>query len=210
MSSRSIAGQRSVERWFVNLPNIGTRRVYLPELEKFVAFAGRSSDELVELGKGNPEDAHDLLKMFYNSLDLASTTRMRIYQTVRSFYRANGVVLGKKPRTFRAVVEYEPRILYSQDEVAWLVDTANNTRDKALITFLAQSGQRVSILVSLRIRHVPLNQSNPIVVDVPAILRNKHGVNVNKAQTSYQFAPGDDTKTYLELMLRERTNVGSR
>ena len=66
----------------------------------------------------------------------------------------------------------------------------------------------MSNVVSLRIRHVPLNQPSPIVVDIPAILRNKHGVNVNKAKTPYQFSLGDDTKTYLELMLRERTERG--
>ena len=53
--------------------------MYLPELERFVAFAGRNPDEFVELGKVNPEDAHDIIKMFYNSLNLASNTKMRIY-----------------------------------------------------------------------------------------------------------------------------------
>ena len=174
-----------MERWFANLPNLGTRRVYLPELKKFVKFADKSPDELAESAKKNSEEAHHLLKMFYNSITLASTTKIRIYHTIRSFYRANGVILGKKPRTYRRVVEYEPRRLYSQDEVAWLVDSADNTRDKALITFLAQSGQRVSVIVNLKMRHIPLDQCNPVIVDVPAVLRNKHGINVNKAQVPY-------------------------
>lgn len=206
--SEPVGSQKSLERWFANLPNLGTRRVYLPALKKFVEFTGRKPDELVELGKKNREDAHHLLKMFYNSLTLASTSRMRIYQTIRSFYRANGVILGKKPRTYRNVVEYEPRRLYSQDEVAWLVDSADNTRDKALITFLAQSGQRVSVVVNLKMRHVTFNQPSPVIVDVPAVLRNKHGVNVNKAQVPYQFAFGEDTKIYLALMIDERRKRG--
>jgi len=207
-ASRSIAGERSVERWLANLPNLGTRRVYLPELKRFADFTGRSPDDLVDLGRTNSEEAHDLLKMLYNSLTLASKTKMRIYQTIRSFYRANGVVLGKKPRTYRSVVEYESRKLYSQEEVAWLVDVAVNARDKALITFLAQSGQRISIVLSLRIEHVQISQPSPIAIDVPAILKNKHGVNVNKAQTPYEFAVGEDTKTYLELMIKERVDRG--
>ena len=204
----SIEGLRSVTRWFVNIPNTGTRRVYLRALERFVNFAGRGPDELVDLGRKSVEDAHDLLKMFYNSLGLASKTKMTMYAALRSFYRANGVVLSRKPRTYRAVVEYEPRRLYSQDEVAWLVDTAHNMRDKALITLLAQSGQRVSVVVSLRTRHIDVNQSSPIVVDVPAILRNKHGINVNKAQVPYQFALGEDSKIYLNLMIQERAERG--
>ena len=197
-----------MERWFANLPNLGTRRVYLPALKKFVKFTGRNPDELVGYGKKNSEDAHHLLKMFYNSLTGTSTTKMRIYQTMRSFYRANGVILGKKPRTYRSVVEYEPRRLYSQDEVAWLVDSADNTRDKAVITFLAQSGQRVGVVVNLKIRNVTLDQPGPVIVDVPAVLRNKHGVNVNKAQVPYQFAFGEDTKIYLKLMIDERRKRG--
>lgn len=162
----------------------------------------------MNLGQISGEDAHNLLKRFYNSLSWASHTKMRIYHTIRSFYRANGVVLGKKPRTYRGVVEYESRKLYSQDEVAWLVDTADNTRDKALITFLAQSGQRVGIVASLRVRHVDLSQGSPPLVDVPAVLRNKRGENVNKAETPYQFALGEDAITYLKLMVNERIERG--
>lgn len=204
----SIEELRSVTRWFVNIPNRGTRRVYLRALVKFVDFAGGNPDELIDLGRKGVEDAHDLLKMFYNSLSLASKTKMTMYAALRSFYRANGVVLSRKPRTYRAAVEYEPRRLYSQDEVAWLVDTAHNMRDKALITLLAQSGQRVSVVVSLRTRHIDVNQSSPIVVDVPAIFRNKHGINVNKAQVPYQFALGEDSKVYLSLMIQERAERG--
>lgn len=129
---------------------------------------------------------------------------MTIYQALRSFFRTNRVIIGRKPRTFRSVVEYEPRRLYTQEEVAWLVDTANNLRNKALITFLAQSGQRVSIVVSLKIRHIELSQSSPIVIDIPAIIRNKQGFNVNKAQTAYKLAIGEDTKVYLKLSARAK------
>lgn len=77
-----------------------TRRVYLFELEKFVEFADRNPDELVELGKKNSEEAHHFLKLYYNTLALASTTKIRIYQTIRSFYRANGVILEKNQEPF--------------------------------------------------------------------------------------------------------------
>jgi integrase/recombinase XerD len=113
-------------------------------------------------------------------------------------------VLSKKPRTFRAVVEYEPTRLYTQEEVAWLVDTASNMRNKALIMFLAQSGQRVSIVTSLKLRHINFNQPSPIVVDIPAVLPNHQGLNVNKSRTPYQFAIGQDSIMYLTFVMRER------
>ena len=173
-----------------------------------MGFAGKNPDELIAFGLESGQDAHDLLKLFYNSLDLASKTKMTIYQAVRSFYGSNRVVLGRKPRTFRASVEFEPRRLYTQDEVALLVDAASNVRDEALITFLAQRGQRVGVVSSLKLQHIDLEQSSPLVIEVPPILRNKHGVNVNKAQILYSFAVGHDTKMYLELMIQDRIKRG--
>jgi integrase len=105
-------------------------------------------------------------------------------------------------------VEYEPRILYTQNQVAQLVDAASNLRDKALITFLAQTGQRIGVVTSLRLRHVNLDMPSPIVVEVPAILRNGKGFNVNKAQTVYHFVFGEDTVNYLRLMIKDRKDRG--
>lgn len=198
----------SVSRWFADLPNPRTRRIYRYGLEKFVTYTGMDPDQLCDLGKQDSERAHTLLKRFFNSLRLASKTKMMIYQTIRSFYRVNNVILGRKPRTYRAAVEYEPRTLYTQDDVAWLVDAADNSRDKALIMFFAQSGQRVSVVVSLKLKHVDIAQPSPLVIDIPGMLRNPRGFNVNKSQTPYRFLIGEDTKFYLTLMVRERRDRG--
>jgi integrase len=105
-------------------------------------------------------------------------------------------------------VEYESRKLYTQGQGAQLVDEANNPRDKALITFLAQSGQRIGVTTSLRLRHIDLDQPTPIIVEVPAIIRNHKGLNVNKAQTPYHFSLGEDTAKYLRLMVKDRQDRG--
>ena len=191
MSSKSITRARlsnilqsqGVIRWLANIPNPRTQRVYLHALNKFIQYASKTPDELIKIAQQNAEDAHDLLKLFYNSLPLISTTRMTIYQAVRSFFWTNRILLSTKPRTFRAIIEYEPTRLYTQEEVAWLVDTASTIRNKALITFLAQSSQRVGIVVSLKLRHINFNQSPPIVVDIPAVLPNHQGLNVKIANT---------------------------
>jgi len=201
--------QNSVHRWFSNLPNAGTRNNYLFWLNRYTRFTSKGPDQLIEdaVKKGG-EYAHEVLKEFYNNISLSSGTKMVGYQAIRSFYAANRIVLGKKPRTFRAVVEFESRKLYSQDDVAMLVDAADNVRDKALICFIAQSGQRIGVVCALRIQHIELEQEAPIIVDVPGILRDKNGLNVNKAQLPYRFAVGLDTRNYLELMLRERRDRG--
>ena len=108
-----FSDQTSVSRWLVNTPNPGTRKVYLYALERYVGFTGKEPDELVASGRESGEYAHDLLKMFYNSLNLASKSKMAVYQSIRSFDGANRVVLGRKPRTFKASAEYELRNLYT-------------------------------------------------------------------------------------------------
>jgi len=70
--SAALYDQRSVSRWLANIPNVRTRIQYLGALGRYVSYTGRSPDELISVGLKNGEDAHDSLKMFYNSLDLAS------------------------------------------------------------------------------------------------------------------------------------------
>ena len=55
--------------------------------------------------------------------------------------------------------------------------------------------------------HIDFDQSL-IVIKVPAILRNKHNINVNKAQIPYQFAVGENSKNYLKLMIQDRIDRG--
>ena len=129
---------------------------------------------------------------------------MSLYQAIRSFYAANRVQLSKKPRAYRMIVEYESRKLYTQSQIAQLVDAADNPRDKALVTFLAQSGQRIGVTTSLQLRHINLDQPTPMIIEIPAILRNNKRLNVNKAQTPYHFVLGEDTAQYLRLMIKDR------
>ena len=198
----------TVQRWLANIPNHNTQKFYLHSLRKYVYQTNTNPDNLISIGQKNGENAHDQLKIFYNTLQLSPGSKMSIYQAIRSFYAANRVTLGKKPRTYRMSIEYEPRKLYTQNQVAQLVDAASNLRDKALITFLAQTGQRIGVVTSLRLRHVNLDMPSPIVVEVPAILRNGKGFNVNKAQTVYHFVFGEDTVNYLRLMIKDRKDRG--
>ena len=198
----------TVQKWLANIPNHNTRNHYLYSLKKYTKQTQQTPDQLIETGKQDPETAHDQLKTFYNTIQLSQGTKMSIYQANRSFYAANRVQLGKKPRTYRMSVEYESRKLYTQGQVAQLVDEADNPRDKALVTFLAQTGQRIGLTTSLRLRHIDLDQPTPIVVEVPAIIRSSKGFNVNKAQIPYHFALGEDTARYLRLMVKDRMDRG--
>ena len=202
--------QPSMVRWFGNVPSPSTQRTYLWAMERFVNFSDKSPDDLVKIGQADSEDAHDALKHFYSTGcgGLSSRTRFTAYQALRSLLGANRVRVGRKPAGFRGVVEFEPSRLYTQDEVAMLVDAATCLRDKAMICFLAQSGQRVGVVCALRLGMVDLDQPDPILVDVPGVLKNHQEENVNKIQSPYIFALGQDAKDYLGLMVEDRQERG--
>ena len=208
MKKEQLTTFQSVERWFANLPKIRTRNNYLLALYEFVEFSKMNPKEIVDLGRRDPEEVHDLMKMYYQNMNLASKTRISRYYALRSFCKANRIRLGEKPRTFRAVVEYEPRRIYTQMEVVELVDAAKGFRNKALIAFLAQSGQRIGIITNLKIGQINIDGKPPLTVEVPPVLRDKYGRNVNKSEKPYEFAICTDTVQYLRLMIRERQERG--
>jgi len=205
----------SVNRWISNFPDRpNTRKNYLLRLRKFVEWSGKNPNTLVKEAKKNPTKIHSLIKKYYNLLldeGKSSKTAILAYQSLRSFFRWNDVVLGRTPRSFKGRVEYESSHVLTQNEIAQMVDSCINIRDKCLIVFLAQSGQRSGVLTALRYRHIKhglKEEDSPSVIEVPAILRDINGVNVNKLGESYRFAVGKDTIRCLRKMLEERIENG--
>jgi len=210
-----LTSQVSVRRWLSNFPDRpNTKRSYLIWLSRFTEWVGKTPDSLIMDARRNPTGVHDLLKTFYNHLleqGLSSNTAVLAYQALRSFYRWNEVNLGRAPRGFKGRVEYASSYVLSQEDVAGMVEACESLRDKALIAFLAQSGQRVGVVSSLKLKHVRRGlerASTPLIIDVPPILRNEKGVNVNKLGAAYRFAIGRDAITLIREMLRERSLAG--
>ncbi len=208
MDREYLLEYETVQRWLANIVKDSTRRAYLAALELFVEFVDMDPDRIVAVGRNHPDRIHHHMKMQFKSSDLSSNTRMARYQALRSFCSANRVQLAKKPRTFRAVPEHEPREIYDPQEVVELIDAATGFRYKAVIAFLAQSGQRVGVVTNLKLEHLDLDKEPPLVVQVPPVLRDTQGRNVNKVETPYEFAIGEDTVQYLRLMVAGRENRG--
>jgi integrase len=205
----------SVKRWISNFPDRpNTRRSYLIWLSKFSLWIGKDPDVLIADAKSDSSETHDLLKTFYNYLlekGFSSNTAVLAYQALRSFYRWNEINLGRTPRGFKGRVEYASSYVLSQEDVAKIVYSCESLRDKALIAFLAQSGQRCGVITALRLKHVRRGierKEYPLIIDIPPILRNNKGVNVNKLGDTYRFAIGKDAITLLIEMLKERKNIG--
>ena len=205
----------SIARWMSNFPDRpNTKKNYLIRFRKFISWIRKDPDTLIAEAKRNPLKIHNKLKEYYNFLirhGFSSKTAILSYNCVRSFFKWNDIFLGPTPRGFKGRVEYESFHVLTPEEIAKMVDVCSSIRDKCVIVFLAQSGQRSGVLTALRYGHVKSGLErgeSPLIIEVPAVLRDINGVNVNKLGESYRFAVGNDSIVCLKMMLKERIENG--
>ncbi len=211
---KDIAEQyKSVRNWLLGVSE-GSRHNYKVYMRKFISFSQLDPDQLLELARTDRHAVHNKLKEFWEKLreeGLASKTRSVAYTSIRSFLSWNDLPLGKSPRPFVGKVQYESYRVLEPHELSMMLHVARTGRDKALVSFLAQSGQRVGILAALRYRHVQNELErglNPIIVDVSSELLGKEGFNVNKGGVVYRFAIGKECARFLRMSIEYRRDAG--
>ncbi len=206
---------QSVRRWFLNI-NKRSARNYRVYMRKFMHHSQLNPDQFLSLAKRDPATAHTKMKEFWHKIrdteGLSSNTRAVHYTAMRSFLRWNDVYVGKMPRPFIGKVQYESYHVLETSEVSKLIDHAKNVRDQALVSFLAQSGQRTGIVSAMKYRHIRDDLEKgvyPIIVNVNSELFGREaGRNVNKTGMSYRFAIGRESASFLRMTLNRRRREG--
>ena len=205
----------AVKDWLMSVgPN--TRWGYTYFLKQFCKFVGLAPDQIIKLGIEDRRAVHRKLKEWYaqhKSRGLASGTRMRAYTTIRTFLSWNDISLGRTPYPFRAATRYETLRILTADELSKMITIARMTRDKAIISFLAQSGQRSGILRAMRygqVREQLEKQLDPILIRIPGDFLDAGGENVNKIREKYEFAIGKECAMFLRIMMKERVAAGEK
>jgi integrase len=196
--------------------NRRSARNYRVHMRKFIHYTQLNPDQLLDLARKNPTAAHDNMKEFWHKLreeeGLSSKSRAGAYTAIRSFLRWNEVNVGRMPRMFIGKVQYESYHVLETAEISKMIDYARTLRDQALISFLAQSGQRTGIVAAMKYRHVQDDLEkgvNPMVVNVDSELFGREdGWNVNKTGTSYRFALGRECSSFLRMSLNQRRRQG--
>lgn len=181
------------ERWLSHFDSERAKERYRRELFWFARF---SKEEPEDLLRRTPEEIEDLLLRYYRHLldeKKAQTTAARYCMSVRGFFEKNRVRLGPLLPSMRiGDTEYERHYIPDQDEVKAMFDKMETLRDKALIAFLAQTGQRVGVLTAIKHSHIDHVDSHG-VVDVSPTYLSKLNRNVNKQKVRYKFVIGEDT-----------------
>lgn len=209
----------TVERWIGKIlsrrtRSEGTAKIYLWHLRRFCEWAKRSPQQLVaerlEDLKSTDEAVRrrheELVTQYFNYLEskgLSRNTALTAHAAIRSFYKANYAALNlETPESWTTRQDHVP----TREEIGRMVEAAEGPMEAALIAFSAQSGQRVSIITSLRYGMVreALEAKGPGAIRVPADLKDARGRLVNKHRQAYVFFIGEDAKRLLAEYLRRR------
>jgi integrase len=147
-----------------------------------------------------PDKVDRALREYYEFLvseKKAKTSSDQWFSVLRRYFTVNGVSLSAHPHKAGIKPDYEADILPSQESVRGMVRSCDNPRDKFLIAFLAQTGQRVGILAAMKRNMITEVASGHGIVKVPQIFPNPQGLNVNELELPYTFVIGRNTMRLL-------------
>lgn len=203
-----------ITRWLERYTGEDVKRRCLSILEKFSSFAKKNPQILLQdalediASKRYPARAEDLLNSFYQECltrGLAATSALSMYTTIRSFYAANYIHLGRIPKQFTVDgAAYESSRILTQEEVRAMLENAPApvARNRAIIAFLAQTGQREGILTAMKWSFIKPCEDFGLV-EVPPEFLDPEGENTNKARVRYRFVIDSDSMKLINELPKE-------
>ena len=194
-----------VEPWLRSLPET-RRKVYQTALDRFCKFCKFTPmDLLVEtreaLFRFDPPPFRDKLVKWQDEL-IGSNLRVGSVEQYRkrvlSFLKHYVGWIGRGSGTGRyggSSIFFEP---LKQSEVKAMIEMARKPHYKAVIAFLAQTGQRVAVLKGVTWGMIDWKQWKPHgIVSVPEKLKDKKG-RIVRTGRPYTFMIGKDTMDLLD------------
>jgi integrase len=183
------------------------KRVRKALLEQFPEIVDKDPIELLrnalrdQLRGDLPTELEDALDRYFENLAAKGTkaaprSAARWYATIRGFYTDSGVRLSKYPKKFTPPPP--PTFPLTQDKVKRMVRTGKDPRDKALIAFLAQTGQKTGVLLAMKWKFIDITDSRGVVhVPEPEEFKNRSGEPAYVSRDPYVFIVGRDTMRLL-------------
>jgi integrase len=133
----------------------------------------------------------------------SSNTCRNAPMAIRSFLSYNEIRFGKFPFSMHVDTEYETHRIFTRQEVFRMLVGARTPRDKALLSFVLQSAQRVGVITNVRygdVRRQIEDSVSPVVIDVkPAI---------SKYRVRHSFAIGQECIDFIKIMMSQREQAG--
>jgi integrase len=139
----------------------------------------------------------------YVAKGYSSNTCRNAPMAIRSFLGYNEIRFGKFPFSTHVDTEYESRRIFARQEVFRMLVGARTPRDKALISFVLQSAQRVGVITNVRygdVRRQIEDSISPVVIDVKP--------SISKYRVRHSFAIGQESIDFIKIMMRQREQAG--
>ncbi len=133
----------------------------------------------------------------------SSNTCRNAPMAIRSFLSYNEIRFGKFPFSMHGDSEYESRRIFTRQEVFRMLVGARTPRDKALISFVLQSAQRVGVITNVRygdVRRQIEDSISPVVIDVKP--------SIAKFKIRHSFAIGQECVDFIKIMISNREKAG--
>src|SRR5712692_1167694 len=143
---------RLVGSWLRGVTPATSRR-YLYYINEFCAFSKLSPSQLVSLAHRDKMGVKEKIGEYYQEYvrkGYASNTCRNAPMAIRSFLSYNEIRFGKFPFSMHVDTEYESRRIFTRQEVFRMLVGARTPRDKALLSFVFQSAQRVGVITKIR------------------------------------------------------------
>jgi integrase len=133
----------------------------------------------------------------------ASNTCRNAPMAIRSFLSYNEIRFGRFPFSMHCETEYESNRIFTRQEVFRMLVGARTPRDKAIISFVVQSAQRVGVITKTRygdVRKQIEESISPVVIDVDP--------NISKNRVHHSFAIGQECIDFIKIMIANREKAG--
>src|SRR5260370_12330333 len=156
----------------------GTSRRYLYYINEFCAFSKLSPNQLVSLAQRDKMAVKEKIGEYHQKYvrkGYASNTCRNAPMAIRSFLSYNEIRFGKFPFSMHCETEYESSRIFTRQEVFRMLVGARTPRDKAIISFVVQSGQRVGVVTRTRYGDIQMQIEHPLSpfpLDVDPTLSN--------------------------------------
>lgn len=201
------------ERWLSHFEGEESKGRHSRALDRFEAIVGTKAEILLEgarkcIGENKPpEELEDALTKYHAYLiskGQAPTSAAQWYSLIRGFFSANHVRLGRTPHHITVSgAAYESDRVLTQKQVKGMVASRRKLRDKLVIAFLAQTGQRLGVMTAMKYPMIRKVEGRGLVEVPPRLYgpptrTNPEGDNVNKAEVRYKFVIGHDAMRLIE------------
>jgi hypothetical protein len=202
-----LSKRKVIDKWATNYPKVMTWLSKVQRKENYAWFlwlycktVGKNPDQLLAL-KVNPQsrEAEHLLDGFIANTDFKNSIKVGTMVAVRSFYKWNYADLASKAGQIE-FIKQKPYRKHSKEELLKIYRSAQNVRDRALITFTWSTAIAKESLSKLKWKYLDANWQTEEIphIGLPSEIIKGHGIGKYRGVEQHSFLTPEAKKDLLD------------